>query len=263
MVKQPDHTVASAETPPDTTPGTTAGTLLDGRIVYHQFAHGYRTGIEPVLLAASIPARRDQHVFEAGSGAGAALLCLAARVPGLTGLGVERDPALAALALDNARANDLLDRLDFRAAPLQAAVEPPSFHHAMANPPWHNPRGTASPDPHRNDAKRAHPGQLAEWVAALATHVRPRGTVSIIVPAAQLDQVIVAFAAARCGAIRIIPLWPRCGQAARLMIARGTVGQQGGTEIAPGLILHDAPNGAVQSYTAAADLIVRGGAALE
>ena len=58
---------------------TTEGTLLGGRVRYAQPARGYRTGIEPVLLAAAVPAVPGQAVLEAGTGAGAALLCLAAR----------------------------------------------------------------------------------------------------------------------------------------------------------------------------------------
>ena len=69
----------------------TAGSLLGGRVPYCQPAQGHRSGIEPVLLAASIPARAGARVLEGGSGAGAGLLCLAARVPDISGLGLEVD----------------------------------------------------------------------------------------------------------------------------------------------------------------------------
>jgi tRNA1(Val) A37 N6-methylase TrmN6 len=74
---------------------TTTGGLLNGRVTYRQFAAGHRSGFEPVLLAASVPAKTGQCVLEAGTGAGAALLCLSARVPGITGYGLERDAATA------------------------------------------------------------------------------------------------------------------------------------------------------------------------
>src|SRR5277367_7136876 len=79
----------------------TEGHLLGGRVRYAQPRDGFRSGIEPVLLAAAVPARAGERVLEVGSGAGAALLCLAARVSGVVGLGLERDAALAALAADN------------------------------------------------------------------------------------------------------------------------------------------------------------------
>ncbi len=84
---------------------TTDGYLLGGRVRYAQPKAGFRSGIEPVLLAAAIPARPGEHVLEAGTGAGAGLLCLAARVPGLTGVGIERDPGLTAIAAANGVAN--------------------------------------------------------------------------------------------------------------------------------------------------------------
>ena len=46
----------------------THGHLLDGRVRYAQPAKGFRSGIEPVLLAASIPARAGQRVLEGGTG---------------------------------------------------------------------------------------------------------------------------------------------------------------------------------------------------
>src|ERR1700712_4723911 len=92
--------------PVNSEPGEiTHGHLLDGRVRFAQRRTGFRTGIEPVLLAAAIPARAGQRVIEAGTGAGAALLCLAARVPGVSGLGVELDGEMAALARTNAAGN--------------------------------------------------------------------------------------------------------------------------------------------------------------
>ena len=40
-----------------TQPELTDGTLLGGKVIYRQKSSGYRTGIEPVLLAAFVPAR--------------------------------------------------------------------------------------------------------------------------------------------------------------------------------------------------------------
>ncbi|MFO7806744.1 MAG: methyltransferase, partial [Paracoccaceae bacterium] len=50
---------------------------------------GYRAGVDPVLLAASVPAQAGETVLELGCGVGAAMLCLHARVKGLQLTGVE------------------------------------------------------------------------------------------------------------------------------------------------------------------------------
>ena len=135
----------------------TDGHLLDGRVRYAQPRRGFRSGIEPVLLAAAIPARPGSRVLEGGSGAGAALLCLAARVPGVQGLGIEQDPALVALAQQNAAANGWPD-LRFMAADIASLPALDGFDHACANPPYHSDAGTPSPDTSRRAAKRAASG---------------------------------------------------------------------------------------------------------
>ena len=125
------------------------GTLLGGRVRYRQPATGYRTGIEPVLLAASVTARPTERVLEAGTGAGAALLCLSARLPGVTCHGIEQNPSLAQMARDNLRDNgfdaDVTTGDVTKLAP-GPQHDRPEYDQAIANPPWHDAAATASAD---------------------------------------------------------------------------------------------------------------------
>jgi tRNA1Val (adenine37-N6)-methyltransferase len=236
----------------------TQGHLLDGRVHYAQPRSGFRSGIEPVLLAAAIPARRGSRVLEAGSGAGAALLCLAARVPDVRGVGVEQDPALVALAQQNAIANGWPD-LRFMAADIAALPAIDAFDHACANPPYHSPTGTSSPDASRRSAKRAAPGLLTVWATALARKLRQRGTLTFILPAALLPEAAAAFVAAGCAPTAMLPFWSKPRRPAKLLLLRGIKGSHASFDVLPGLVLH-ATDG---SFTAEADAILRGGAALE
>lgn len=111
---------------------TTQGHLLGGRVVYRQPVSGFRSGIEPILLAASIPARAGEHVLEAGTGAGAALLCLTARVRGVHATGVEMDAAMADLAAANAETNGF-SSIGIVCDRIESAVLPRLFDHAIAN----------------------------------------------------------------------------------------------------------------------------------
>jgi tRNA1(Val) A37 N6-methylase TrmN6 len=217
---------------------------------------GFRTGIEPVLLAASVPAAPGDHVVEAGTGAGAGLLCMMARVPGLHGLGLERDAAMAALARRNLAANGFAATA-IETADVTAWRSDAPQNHAFANPPWHH-GGTPSPHQAREDAKRARPGLLHDWAAALSRGLARRGTLSFIVAAAAAAEAIDALAAARCRELVLIPLWPHAGQAAKLVIVRGIRDGRGGTIVHPGVVLHE-PDG---FYTDAASAILRGGATL-
>ena len=236
--------------------GLTHGALLGGRLRYAQPESGHRTGIEPVLLAAAVPARPGQRVIEAGAGAGAALLCLAHRVPGIEGVGVEKDPAMADLAADNAAANRLAVRI--LAADVLALPEIGQFDHAMANPPWHGPAGTPSPDPGRNLAKRGRPGVLAAWMTALARTLRFRGTLTVIIPAGLLDEAFASLRGAGLGSPALLPLWPRQGAAAKLVMFRAVRGGAGPCRLLPGLALHDGDG----RYTGAASGILEGEATM-
>ena len=233
-----------------------AGTLLDGRVRYAQPLTGYRTGIEPVLMAASVPVKPGDVVVEAGTGAGAGLLCLAARVPGISGVGVERDPALAALACANLAANGW-GALSAVAADVLAFAPCGPVDHAMANPPWHLADSTATADDQRDAAKRGRPGLIAGWAQALARMLRHRGTLTLIVPARAMAESLVALECAGCGSPSVLPLWPRAGVEARIVLIQAIRGGRGGARMLPGLVLHEG-----EGYSAAAQAILRGGGAL-
>jgi tRNA1(Val) A37 N6-methylase TrmN6 len=211
--------------------------LLGGRVRYAQPRHGFRSGLEPVLLAAAVPARAGERVLEAGSGAGAALLCLAARVPMVTGMGIERDAALAALAGENAATNGWSE-LTFVATDVERAENLGVFDHAFANPPYHAASGTASPDPARDTAKRADPSLLTDWVRVMAFALRHRGTLTLILPAAALPAAIGAMAGAQCPADVVFPLWPKPGRAAKLALIQGVKNGRGAMRLLSGLTLH-------------------------
>lgn len=232
-------------------------TLLGGRVWHDQFAHGHRTGIEPVFLAASIPATTGERVLEGGTGSGAGLLCLAARVAGVRGVGIERDPALAALAQANIAANGFAG-LTAIAADLAEARPAGAFDHAFANPPWHDQAGTRSADVRQEAARRGTEGLLTLWARRLAAPLRHRGTLTFVIPAGMLPDGLAALAAGGCGSPAVLPLWPRAGEAARLLLLRGIKGARAPCLVLPGLVLHQADG----RYTPHAEAILRDAASL-
>ncbi len=234
----------------------TDGTLLDGRVRYRQLAEGHRSGFEPVLLAAAVPARAGQKVLETGTGAGAALLCLAHRVPGLTGTGLEISAALVRLANENFRINDFEGFSCAQGDALSPAL-PPDFDHVFSNPPWHDAAGTMSPDAARALAHHAAPDLLETWIAGLTVCLKPQGTITLILPAAALSRAAAALRTQEFGAIALLPLWPRAGKPAGQFIIAARRGAKSPDKILPGLILHDDAGIAPE-----ADAILRTGAPL-
>jgi tRNA1Val (adenine37-N6)-methyltransferase len=235
----------------------TQGHLLGGRVVYRQPATGFRSGIEPVLLAASVPIRSGERVLEAGTGAGAALLCLSARAPGIRSTGVESDEAMAELATANARANGFAG-IEIIADRIETAIFAGPFDHAIANPPYHSPDGTASPVATRESAKRGSDGLIATWIGRLAGAVRDRGSLTLIVPPRVGAACLTAMAEYRCPCTSLFPLWPKAGRSAKLVLLRGVKGTRAPMRLMPGLLLHK-PDG---SFTDAAQSILTDCAAL-
>jgi tRNA1(Val) A37 N6-methylase TrmN6 len=235
----------------------TEGTLLGGRVRYCQPAAGFRSGIEPVLLAAAVPARAGQTVLEGGTGAGAGLLCLLARVPGVRAVGIERDPALAAVATANISSNGLADQARILAADLLTADGPAMVDHAFANPPYHLADGTLPANEGRAAAKVA-PDGIAPWIVALARRLRHRGTLTLALPAHRLSEAMTALRPARLGAAVLFPLWPRADVAAKLVLIQARRGGTGGDRLSAGLVLHDAGG-----FTAQAEAVLRQGHALD
>jgi len=235
---------------------TTNGWLLDRRVRYAQPDAGYRTGIEPVLLAASVPVRGTERVLEAGVGAGAGLLCLAARVPGVKGVGIEIDPAMAELARRNIGANGM-DSLAVVTSDFGAWGGDGGFDHTFSNPPWHDPAATASPTAGRRLAKQEGSLLLEGWIGLMRAAVRPGGSLTLMVPAGQTGRVMAALRAAGVGRLALAPLWPKAGRDAKLLLVQGIAGRRDPDRLTPGLVLHEADG----SFSAGAQSLLRDGAA--
>lgn len=235
----------------------TSDHLLGGRVTYTQPRDGFRAAIDPVLLAAAIPARPGDRVLEGGTGAGAALLCLAARVPDIGGLGIDRDAGLLRLAQANAKANARLGLL-FICADLAASPVGGEFDHAFANPPYHAADGTSSPSAAREAAKRSGPDQLSEWIAALSRPLRHRGTLTLILPPRLLEAACIAMRANNAAAECVFPIWRREGQPARLLLLQGRKHGRTPLIMASGLVLHTESG----AFRPEAEFILRAGGAL-
>jgi tRNA1(Val) A37 N6-methylase TrmN6 len=235
----------------------TEDSLLGGRVRIRQMQGGLRAGHDAVLLAAAVPARQGERVLELGCGTGAAFLCLAARVPGIEVVAVEREPALAALARQNAAWNGLAGRVtviegDVADPALRRAL--PRVAHGFANPPFWE-AGSAPPAALRAAATHGGGTGLGDWAAALGAATAHLGTATLVLPAARFADGLGALAGAGFGSPALLPLWPRAGAAAKRVLVAARRGGRGPGRVLPGLVLHG-PEGA------AAEAILREGAAL-
>lgn len=242
----------------DPGPAFTEDLILGGRVRLRQPANGARAGIDPVFLAAAISAEPQHQILEIGCGPGAAMLCLAARVPLCRIFGLEVQRELVRLATDNLVLNNMSPRLGVMVGDLMnppPRFSPGAFDHVMANPPFMaRGSGTEAPDAVKAAATFEGEAALADWVRFALTMVKTKGTVSFIHRADRIDA-LLALLAGRAGEIVVYPLWPKEGQAASRIIVRARKQIAAPARLARGLTLHEADG----RFTAAAERILRGG----
>lgn len=242
--------------------------FLDNRLVIRQPRDGYRAAIDPLFLAAAVPAAEGDRALDLGAGAGVAALALAHRVPGLRVTGIEIDPALMRLCGDNARRNGFQDRTDFMVGDVAkppARLAPGTFDHVMANPPYlEAARAQASPDPNRaganveGKARGANGADLASWLRLALAMAKNGGTLTLIHRADRMAHVLEGLKAGAGGAV-IFPLWPDRGAApAKRVVIQAVKGSKAPLTLARGLVLHEEGGG----FTAEADAVLRGGMGL-
>ena len=236
--------------------------LLGGRVLLRQPKEGYRVAIDPVFLAAAVAAEPRQVVLDVGCGTGAAMLCLAARVPEVRVVGLEMQRDLVRLAGDNVILNGMEARASVMIGDLlqpPPRLSPGAFDHVMSNPPF-NERGRSAGAPSVAKAEATVEGEadLSAWVRFSLTMVRSKGTVTFIHRADRIE-VLLGQIAGRAGEVVIFPLWPGPRRPASRVLIRVRKQTAAPARLAPGLVLHE-PDGRL---TAAAEAVLREASGLD
>ena len=234
-------------------PETTLDSLLDGQVRLHQFADGYRAGMDAVLLAAALDARPGEQVVEFGCGAGAVLLCAASRLEGVSFTGHEKDDRAARLAGDNIALNDLTDRITLRTGDIVQLRQTHSADQVVFNPPFFDdPKALRAPKEGKQAAWLSGSAPLGIWVQAAARTLKAKGRLTLIHRADKLADILAALEKS-FGSVIIKPIQPRDGQPAKRVIVTARIGGRAPLQLLAPLVLHEG-----EAFTAEADAILRG-----
>lgn len=243
----------------------TRDAFLGGRLTVSQPAGGFRAGLDSVLLGAAVNPDASS-LLDLGAGVGTAALVALADLLALNATLVDSDPSAVALAALNIEANGFAGRarilnVDVTApGQARAAAGLPADHFStvIANPPFYAPDRGSAPSASRAAARHMTDAELDRWVKAAATHAAPRGEVIFIHVAEALPALLAAFTP-RFGAVTVLPLLPRAGEAASRVMVRAVKGSRAPFRLLAARALHE-PEG--RGFRPEFDAIFRGMARL-
>ena len=133
-----------------------------------------------------------------------------------------------------------------------------SFDHVFANPPFHRVEETRAPsDSRKAVAHQRDRDSLDRWVRFLVAHAKAGASITLILPAAALDEGLEVLSG-RAGGLTVFPLFPRVGAPANRVVLQGRKGSRAPLRLSPGLVLHREGH----DFAPEADAVLRHGAAL-
>ncbi|HVR62752.1 MAG TPA: methyltransferase [Polyangia bacterium] len=233
----------SARAEPELRPReTTTDTLLRGRITLLQPARGFRSSLDPVLLAGFL-APPFGRMLDIGCGTGALAFLLLTADPNSSGVAVELQPRLARLARAGAARNGFASRLAVIegdvAALADADLPSASFDLVATNPPFRRTSaGLPSPDGEKARAHHEITLTLPQWSAVAARVVRPGGRVAAIFAAERLGELLAQLDADGLAAARVRAVHPEADRPATRVLVEARRAPRASLVLEPPLVVH-------------------------
>jgi tRNA1Val (adenine37-N6)-methyltransferase len=220
---------------------TTVDTLLRGRVTLIQPRRGFRSSIDPLLLARFL-APPHGRFLDIGCGTGALSFTLLADDPAATGIGVELQPRLAHLAGLGCVRNQVDGRFRVVEGDIRAqvgALAAPPFDLVAINPPFRSvERGLSSPDGERARANHELTLSLAEWLDCAARLVRPGGRLGVVYSAERLPELLAGMSARDLTPVRLRIVHPLADRPAARVLVEAHRQSRRPLTIEPPLVLH-------------------------
>ena len=217
--------------------------------VYQPTGEGHRSGLDALLLAASMREDACGVLADLGAGVGVAGFAALNLNPNLQLLSVELNEAMHELAhqsLDLTSNTHIRDRIHL----LQADVMKTGFErveqgldnncadHVIMNPPYNTTGMRAPENAIRAEAYVMGDGGLDAWFRTAAAILKPGGSFCVIYRTENLASVL-ACSQGRFGGLEVLPIHSKPGEAAKRVLVRGIRGSRAPLTITPGLVVHD------------------------
>jgi len=218
----------------------TCDTLLRGRVKLLQPRQGFRSSLDPVLLAGFITPPFGRFL-DIGCASGALSFLLLSHDETATGTGVEIQPRLAALAEQGRRENGFEQRFHLVTGDIRVrdTVDAAGFDLVATNPPF-RPIGSGVLPPLSEKAMANHEVSLAlaEWLDVASFALRENGRLATIFPFDRWNELRAGLVARGIFVARFRAVVARSGELPQRILVEARRGSAQPLEEPP-LVVHD------------------------
>lgn len=227
---------------------------------------GHRSGIDAMLLGATVSLDAKGRLADLGAGAGAAGLSVASRSDIDTVL-VEKTDIMSEFA-QRTLALDENKKFAQRCSVLQADVELSGqarvgeglidnhFDYVIMNPPFNEASDRRTPDALKATAHAMSDNMFEKWIKTAAAISKAKGQLSLIARPSSLQD-ILNVCEGRFGGLQITNILPRSDADAIRILVTGIKSSRARLSLCPPIVMHEQGEGA-RTYTSSADDLING-----
>ncbi|MGN0778462.1 MAG: tRNA1(Val) (adenine(37)-N6)-methyltransferase [Aristaeellaceae bacterium] len=187
-----------------------------------QKEHGFRFGMDAVLLADFARIGPKAHVGDFGTGTGILPLLLYGRGKGVQFDALEKQADMADMAQRTIRLNGLEERMTIHALPVEEAcqaIAPLSLDAIVCNPPYGLPGTTLhNPSETLRMARHQEAGGLSGWYRMAYRLLKGKGKFSMVYPAPRMLEAMDELQQAHLAPKRFRLVYPRQDKPANLVL---------------------------------------------
>ena len=240
----------------------TKDSFLGGGIRIWQPKKGYRAGIDPILLAASVNVSAGQKVLDLGCGVGTASFAIGYRVKNVELYGIEIQKVFADLADLNSKENGIEFQVECaNISKLSSNITSKNFDHVIANPPYFDRKSSVRGINVSKEKSFGDTLPISEWLKVAAKRAKPKGFVHFIVRSDRLMEIFTNMPNS-LGSLVITPVISRKNENAKLTILHAKKNGRAGFIISSPIVLHPLKSSSREKYVPEVDKVLRNGTSL-
>ena len=240
----------------------TKDSFLGGGIRIWQPKKGYRAGIDPILLAATVNVSAGQKVLDLGCGVGTASFAIGYRVKNVELYGIEIQKVFADLADLNSKENGIELQVECsNISNLSSNITSKNFDHVIANPPYFDRKSSVRGINLSKEKSFGDTLPISEWLKVAAKRAKPKGFVHFILRSDRLIEIFTNMPNS-LGSLVITPVISRKNENAKLTILHAKKNGRAGFIISSPIVLHPLKSDSREKYVPEVDKVLRNGASL-